>query len=58
MTDGHGNGGTLINGNGGTYNSGNHYTLYTGCLHHFIYLNIFWKQWNTVSLVSMVLSEV
>ena len=32
-SDGHGNGGTLINGNGGTLlsfclNSGNHYTLY------------------------------
>ena len=65
-SDGHGNGGTLINGNGGTYYHnyvyiqarGNHSTLYTGGLHQFIYLNIFWKQWNTFSLVSMVLFEV
>ena len=53
-SDGHGNGGTLINGNGGT-----HYDLSKfrqGCLHQLIYL--FWMQWNTFSLVSRVFVEV
>ena len=59
-SDGHGNGGTLINGNGGT-----HYDLskfwqpsYRLFASIYIFLNIFWKQWNTFSLVSRVLFEV
>ena len=61
-SDGHGNGGTLVTGNGGTHNHLSKFRqplyIYTDCLHKFIYLNIFRKQWNTFSLVSMVLFEV
>ena len=65
-SDGHGNGGTLINGNGGTYYHLSKFRqplyiikkLYRLFASIYIYLNIFWKQWNTFSLVSMVLFEV
>ena len=61
-SDGHGNGGTLINGNGGThydlskFRQPSYIIMPVVCIN--ICLNIFWKQWNTFSLVSRVIFEV
>ena len=61
-SDGHGNGGTLINGNGGTHYDLSKFRQPSYIINRLfasiIYLNIFWKQWNTFSLVSRVLFEV
>ena len=61
-SDGRGNGGTLINGNGGTHYHLSKFrqTLYIiyRLFASILYLNVFWKQWNTFALVSRVLFEV
>ena len=67
-SDGHGNGGTLINGNGGTLINGNGETHYPFCIFRqplssytgqlFALINIFWQQWNTFLVVSKVFFRI
>ena len=59
-SDGHGNGGTLINGNGGTHYESIVYIQATIVIIYqlFALINIFWQQWNTFLVVSKVFFKI